>query len=43
MAKIQEGTAAPGFTLTDTEGQSVALSDYKGQKYVVLVLNRGFA
>jgi peroxiredoxin len=42
MARIQEETAAPGFTLTDTLGQVVALSDYQGKKHVVLVFNRGF-
>ena len=42
MARIQEATMAPDFTLTDTHGQSVTLSDYRGQKHVVLVFNRGF-
>jgi peroxiredoxin len=42
MARIQEATTAPDFTLTDTRGQSVTLSDYRGQKHVVLVFNRGF-
>jgi peroxiredoxin len=42
MSKIREATAAPDFTLTDTQGQSVTLSDYRGQKHVVLVFNRGF-
>jgi peroxiredoxin len=42
MARIQEGTTVPDFTLTDTLGQVVTLSDYQGQKHVVLVLNRGF-
>jgi peroxiredoxin len=42
MAKIKEASAAPDFTLTDTEGQIVSLSDYQGQKHVVLVFNRGF-
>jgi peroxiredoxin Q/BCP len=42
MAKIQEGSTAPDFTLTDTQGQSVSLSDFQGQKQVVLVFNRGF-
>jgi len=43
MAKIQEGSTAPDFTLTDTNGQSVSLSDYQeGHKHVVLVFNRGF-
>ena len=42
MAKIQEATAAPDFTLVDTQGQSVTLSGYEGDKHVVLVFNRGF-
>ena len=42
MAKIQEGSTAPDFTLTDTQGQSVSLSDYLGRRHVVLVFNRGF-
>ena len=42
MAKIQEGSTAPDFTLIDTQDQSVSLSDYVGQKKVVLVFNRGF-
>ena len=42
MTRIQEATMAPDFTLTDTQGQSITLSDYRGQKHVVLVFNRGF-
>jgi peroxiredoxin Q/BCP len=42
MARIQEGMTAPDFTLTDTQGQSITLSDYRGKKHVVLVFNRGF-
>ena len=42
MSRISEGTTAPDFTLTDTEGQSVTLSGYQGDKHVVLVFNRGF-
>ena len=42
MAKIQEGTTAPDFTLIDTQGVSVTMSGYRGQKHVVLVFNRGF-
>jgi peroxiredoxin len=42
MSKVQEATMAPDFVLKDTQGQEVALSDYHGQKRVVLVFNRGF-
>ena len=42
MAKIQKATTPPDFSLTDTQGQSITLSDYRGQKHVVLVFNRGF-
>ena len=42
MSRISEGTIAPDFTLIDTEGQSVSLSAYRGDKHVVLVFNRGF-
>jgi peroxiredoxin len=33
---------APDFTLKDLEGNQVRLSDYRGKKFVFLVLNRGF-
>ena len=35
FADVATGNPAPDFTLTDTQGQSVSLSDHKG-KYVVL-------
>jgi len=34
--KLKVGDAAPDFTLTDTEGKAVKLSDFKGKKTVVL-------
>ncbi|BAJ64001.1 hypothetical protein ANT_19750 [Anaerolinea thermophila UNI-1] len=33
---------APDFELTDTQGNLIRLSDYRGRKPVVLVLLRGF-
>ena len=33
---VEVGQAAPDFTLRDHNGQQVNLSDYKGQRYVVL-------
>jgi len=34
---------APDFELTDTRGNPIRLSAYRGRKTIVLVLNRGFA
>ena len=34
--QLKVGDAAPDFTLTDTEGNAVRLSDFKGKKSVVL-------
>lgn len=33
---------APDFSLIDTQGSGVRLSDYRGKKNVVLIFNRGF-
>ncbi len=35
-------TPAPDFEMTDSEGEIVRLSDFKGKKHVVLAFNRGF-
>lgn len=42
MNKPTLSTAAPDLTLTDTQGQTVRLSDYRSCKHVVLVFTRGF-
>ena len=40
--EIVESKPAPDFELSDSEGRKVKLSSYKGNKYVVLIFNRGF-
>ena len=40
---IFEGQQAPDFELEDTQGRRVRLSDYRGEKVVLLAFLRGFA
>jgi peroxiredoxin len=42
MSRIKQDTIAPDFSVPDHQGQEVRLSDYRAQKNVLLVLNRGF-
>ena len=42
MSVISLQTSAPDFTLNDFQGQPVSLSEYRGKKNVILVLNRTF-
>ena len=39
---VPVGAAAPQFTLPSVTGEEISLSDYRGQKHVVLVFLRGF-
>jgi peroxiredoxin len=34
--------SAPNFTLADLNGNEVSLSDFRGNKNVLVVFNRGF-
>jgi peroxiredoxin len=40
--RIEIDQEAPDFGLKDLEGNQVRLSDFRGKKFVFLVLNRGF-
>jgi len=40
--RVNVGEAPPDFTLENTDGEPVTLSDFKGKKNVYLVFNRGF-
>ena len=43
MSQVEINAVAPDFTLDDFNGKEVKLSDFKGRKNVLLVLNRGLA
>ncbi len=40
--RIEVGEKSRDFTLEDTHGKRVSLSDFEGEKVVYLVFNRGF-
>ena len=40
--RIKQGEKARDFTLTNTQGKDVSLSDFEGKKNIYLVFNRGF-
>jgi peroxiredoxin len=42
MLDTKQATNAPDFTVIDSEGKTIRLSDYRDKKHVVLVFNRGF-
>ena len=43
MPRVSLNQSAPNFTLPDFSGKDFSLSDLKGQKIVLLVVNRTFA
>jgi len=43
MPKVALNKPAPDFTLNDFNGNLVKLSDFRNQKHVLLVFNRGFS
>ncbi len=42
MIETKAAVFAPDFIAIESEGRSIRLSDYRGNKHVVLVFNRGF-
>jgi peroxiredoxin len=42
MPRVALNRSAPDFQLNDFKGKPVKLSDFKDQKHVILVFNRGF-
>ena len=42
MSKVALNSTAPDFSLQNFEGAPVTLSDFRGEKNVLLVFNRGF-
>ena len=40
--RVELNQPAPDFTLTDLHGNEVRLSDFQGEKNVLLIFNRGF-
>lgn len=41
LERVKVDQPAPGFTLTNMDGKPISLSDYRGNKSVVLVFYRG--
>lgn len=42
MPRVEINTPAPDFTLDDFNGKRISLTDFTGQKNVLVVFNRGF-
>jgi len=42
VKQVEQDISAPGFTLDNLDDVPVRLSQYRGERRVVLVFNRGF-
>ena len=42
MPKVPLNTIAPDFSLNDIKDQKINLADFRGEKNILLVFNRGF-
>jgi cytochrome oxidase Cu insertion factor (SCO1/SenC/PrrC family) len=42
LDRVKIGQPAPDFTLEDSDGKPITLSDFRGKKSVVLVFYRGY-
>ena len=42
LTRIKAGQPAPDFTLEDSDGKAITLSDFRAKKSVVLVFYRGY-
>jgi len=40
--RVNTGESPPDFTLENTQGEKITLSEFEGKKNVYLVFNRGF-
>ena len=40
--RVKVGQSAPDFSLEDTDGKAISLSDFRGKKSVILVFYRGY-
>jgi len=42
LERVKVGQPAPDFTLEESSGKNISLSDFRGKKSVVLVFYRGY-
>jgi cytochrome oxidase Cu insertion factor (SCO1/SenC/PrrC family) len=42
IERVKAGQPAPDFTLEESDGKAISLSDFRGRKSVVLAFYRGY-